>query len=137
CSREDAVARGEVRERAILEATLDLLSEVGYDRLTMDAVAARARASKATIYRRWPGKAQLVARAVRAHAEAAPAPTGEPGDLMDVLRQVRDAFVGKNRTLMVGLLGAAEQDVELADTLRAELTAQKTRVGELIAGQAD
>ena len=48
------------REREILAATLAILTEVGYDRLTMDAVAARAKASKATLYRRWSTKANLV-----------------------------------------------------------------------------
>ena len=48
------------RDSAICDATLALLVEVGYDRMSMDAVAARARASKATIYRRWPGKPELV-----------------------------------------------------------------------------
>jgi AcrR family transcriptional regulator len=42
------------------EAALALLADVGHDRLTMDAVAARARAGKTTIYRRWPGKEELV-----------------------------------------------------------------------------
>ncbi len=44
----------------MLDVTLHLLQEHGYDRLTLDAVAARARASKATVYRRWPSKAELV-----------------------------------------------------------------------------
>jgi AcrR family transcriptional regulator len=48
------------RETELLAVTLQLLQEHGYDRLTVDAVAARARASKATVYRRWPSKAQLV-----------------------------------------------------------------------------
>ncbi len=48
------------RETELLAATLQLLQEHGYDRLTVDAVAARARASKATVYRRWPSKAELV-----------------------------------------------------------------------------
>ncbi|OBK32529.1 TetR family transcriptional regulator [Mycobacterium sp. 1245111.1] len=48
------------RETELLEVTLELLQEHGYDRLTLDAVAARARASKATVYRRWPSKAELV-----------------------------------------------------------------------------
>ena len=52
------------RDAAIRDAALDLLSEIGYDRLTMDAVAARAHASKATIYRRWQGKAALVVDAL-------------------------------------------------------------------------
>jgi hypothetical protein len=42
------------------EAALALLADVGHDRLTMDAVAGRARAGKTTIYRRWPGKEELV-----------------------------------------------------------------------------
>lgn len=48
------------RETELLAVTLQLLQEHGYDRLTVDAVAAKARASKATVYRRWPSKAELV-----------------------------------------------------------------------------
>lgn len=48
------------REAEILAVTLRLLQEHGYDQLTVDAVAAAARASKATVYRRWPSKAELV-----------------------------------------------------------------------------
>ncbi|BBX48339.1 TetR/AcrR family transcriptional regulator [Mycobacterium cookii] len=48
------------RETELLAVTLQLLQEHGYDRLTVDAVAASARASKATVYRRWPSKAELV-----------------------------------------------------------------------------
>jgi len=59
--------RGEPRERAILSAVVSLLGETGYEAMTMDAVAARAHASKTTIYRRWPGKAELVRAAVDAH----------------------------------------------------------------------
>ena len=58
-----AVARPRVegdREQEILDATLEVLGDVGYDRLTMDAVATRAKASKATLYRRWNGKVSLV-----------------------------------------------------------------------------
>lgn len=48
------------REAELLLVTLQLLQEHGYDRLTIDAVANTARASKATVYRRWPSKAELV-----------------------------------------------------------------------------
>ncbi len=48
------------RETELLAVTLRLLQQHGYDRLTVDAVAATARASKATVYRRWPSKAELV-----------------------------------------------------------------------------
>ena len=48
------------RESELLAVTLQLLQEHGYDRLTVDEVASAARASKATVYRRWPSKAELV-----------------------------------------------------------------------------
>lgn len=48
------------REAELLEVTLQLLQEHGYDQLTIDAVTAAAHASKATVYRRWPSKAELV-----------------------------------------------------------------------------
>jgi AcrR family transcriptional regulator len=48
------------REAELLAVTLQLLQEHGYDRLTVEEVATTARASKATLYRRWPTKAELV-----------------------------------------------------------------------------
>jgi AcrR family transcriptional regulator len=48
------------REAELLAVTLELLQEHGYDRLSLDAVATTAHASKATLYRRWPTKAELV-----------------------------------------------------------------------------
>lgn len=53
-------ARGAATEQAILDATLAILHESGYSGLTIDGVAARARASKTTIYRRWQTKEHLV-----------------------------------------------------------------------------
>ena len=52
------------RELEIFDATLQILAQVGYDLLTMDAVATRAKASKATLYRRWNGKPELVVAAI-------------------------------------------------------------------------
>ena len=52
------------RDAALRDAALELLAEIGYDRLSIDAVAARAKASKMTIYRRWSGKAELVVDAI-------------------------------------------------------------------------
>src|SRR6516164_9749444 len=54
------------REQELLAVTLQVLSETGYDKLTVDQVVARAHASKTTVYRRWPSKAELV-RAALAH----------------------------------------------------------------------
>lgn len=52
--------RDHARDSAILEAAIDVLAEVGFDSMTMDQVAARAKAGKATVYRRWASKADLV-----------------------------------------------------------------------------
>jgi AcrR family transcriptional regulator len=79
------------REAEILSVTLHLLQEHGYDRLTVDAVAASARASKATVYRRWPSKAELVLAAfVEGVCQAAVAPdTGTlRGDLLQIGQEV-------------------------------------------------
>lgn len=69
------------REREILVAVLELLAEVGYDALTFEEVARRARASKATLYRRWETKREMVVAAVKAGPVADAA--ARPGDLID------------------------------------------------------
>jgi AcrR family transcriptional regulator len=53
------------RDALILQETLAVLAESGYDGLTIDKVAARVGAARATIYRRWPTKADLVLQAVQ------------------------------------------------------------------------
>ena len=55
--------RDATRDAVIMSAALEVLAEHGYDRMTMDQVAKRAGAGKATLYRRWPSKADLVAQA--------------------------------------------------------------------------
>src|SRR5271170_8367326 len=73
------------RETELLEVTLRLLQEHGYDRLTVDSVASTAHASKATVYRRWPSKAELVLAAfIEGICQVAVAPqTGSlRGDLL-------------------------------------------------------
>ena len=57
--------RDSSRDALILEETLAVLAEAGYDGLTVDKVAARVGAGRATIYRRWPSKVELVLDAVR------------------------------------------------------------------------
>jgi AcrR family transcriptional regulator len=72
--------------QAILEATIAILSEVGFNQLTIEAVAARAGVGKPTIYRRWPSKPELVLDAVQRLAP--PFPTADTGDQLTDLRQV-------------------------------------------------
>ncbi|MGH4124648.1 MAG: TetR/AcrR family transcriptional regulator [Clostridium sp.] len=53
------------RDLAILKAALELVAEQGYDSVTMDSIAVRAHAGKATLYRRWKSKPYLIAEAIR------------------------------------------------------------------------
>ena len=109
------------RETALLEATLALLGEVGYDNLTIDAVAARAGAGKATVYRRWHGKADLVCSALRCSADqlGTEIDTGSlRGDLQALVAQMRAKSEQGGLAPMVGMIGAAHHDPELAAAFR-------------------
>jgi AcrR family transcriptional regulator len=79
------------RETELLDVTLQLLQEHGYDRLTVDAVAAVARASKATVYRRWPSKAELVLAAFIEGVRQIAIPP-DTGTLRDDLLQLGNAI---------------------------------------------
>jgi len=74
-------------DTAILEAARDLLVSDGYDRMTIEAIAARAGVTRPTVYRRWPSKAAIVADAVIAgHVATATRPPADTGDLETDLR---------------------------------------------------
>ena len=124
--------RGEVREEAILRATLELLAEVGYDQLTIDGVAARAHCSKATIYRRWQGKAELVITAVRRHSAPPPQPAPGTGslreDLLAALEAMRSSLAGQDTALLLGLMTAMRHDQELAAVVREQVIDNKREV---------
>ncbi|MGW2953776.1 TetR/AcrR family transcriptional regulator [Streptomyces eurythermus] len=112
------------REAELYEAVLDLLREVGYDALTMDAVAARTRSSKATLYRQWGGKAELVAKAVR-HGKpgrVAEVDTGSlKGDLHALILHADDCEMEQNSALMRGLAMAVHGNPDLLRAFREHL----------------
>jgi len=68
--------RSEQAEQAIIEATLDLFAEQGFDGVCVEEVAARAGVGKATIYRRWPGKEDLLLAALGSLKSPLPEPEG-------------------------------------------------------------
>jgi AcrR family transcriptional regulator len=90
--------RGEVLERALYEATLAELAEVGYGGLTMEGIAARAHTGKAALYRRWCSKHDLV-HATLVYA-LPPVPELRPGrspreNLLTMFTAHRDMLAGK------------------------------------------
>ncbi|MCX5407616.1 TetR/AcrR family transcriptional regulator [Streptomyces sp. NBC_00335] len=111
----DATRRSDRSRRAILDAALDLVGEVGYNKLTIEAIAARAGVGKQTIYRWWPSKAAVLLDASLALAgDAQPEGTwGFPdtgdlaADLKSVMRATVDEFADERYSAPVRALTAA------------------------------
>lgn len=122
------------REREILEATLEVLAEVGYDRLTMDAVAAAAKASKATLYRRWTNKVSLVIEALQ-HSKG-PAELPDTGSLREDLRATFCANGGlldpDAISTFSSVLTAISRDPEFAEAFRRDVIGPKLAVSQQI-----
>jgi AcrR family transcriptional regulator len=97
-----------------------LLAEVGYGSLTMDAVAARAGVGKATIYRRWRTKEDLVVDTVAGlHDVATPPDTGSlEGDLRRLLHELVASINGPTGAATMSLVSTVPHDPALADAFR-------------------
>ncbi|MFF3764104.1 TetR/AcrR family transcriptional regulator [Streptomyces sp. NPDC001922] len=119
------MVRGKPREDAILAAAMAVLTDVGYQALTMDAVAARAHASKTTIYRRWRSKAALVKAALDAYDsnfnDSVPDTGSLRGDLFAVMEMLRRKAEAFPLAMIHGLITAMRDDEELAAALQAHL----------------
>jgi AcrR family transcriptional regulator len=123
------------RDSAILRAALEGLAEVGYDRLTMDEIAARAHAGKGALYRRWPSKAALVVDALVAWREQL-APLDVPdtgslrGDIEAIIEAVPDFSAADRRMMGVisGVATAAARDAELAAAFREQIFERPRRL---------
>ncbi|MEU6119204.1 TetR/AcrR family transcriptional regulator [Streptomyces sp. NPDC047117] len=116
----DAARRSERSRRAIFDAALSLVGEVGYQRLTIEGIAGRAGVGKQTIYRWWPSKADVLLDAFTAEADVEGHAAGLPdtgdlaADLKAVLRATVDefrdpAFQAPYRALAVA--GAADEQL--------------------------
>jgi AcrR family transcriptional regulator len=106
-------------DKAIVDATLEILFEKGYSGLTIDGVAARTGVGRPTIYRRWPSKPALVIAALAQSVGLAPTP--DTGTLRDDLlafqrQQVRMLNAPGSRRITAGLVADLVAEPELADT---------------------
>ena len=132
--------RGEARTVAILEAALELIGEVGYERVTMDSIAARAHASKMTMYRRWPTKSELVADALRRHAQgettAVPDTGTLRGDLMATVSEITETLTGGRGPSLIGLIEAIRDDPALREQVSSQVRDRSHHVGREICARA-
>ncbi|MGY1636156.1 TetR/AcrR family transcriptional regulator [Geodermatophilus sp. SYSU D00742] len=110
------------RDEVIRAAILRLLAEVGYAALTMDAVASEAGVGKATIYRRWRTKQDLVVDTIAdmSRVMAVPADTGTiEGDLRALMHQVARATSSAAGAAIRSLLPAMQHQPALVEAFRS------------------
>ncbi|MGQ4601271.1 TetR/AcrR family transcriptional regulator C-terminal ligand-binding domain-containing protein [Nocardia sp. R6R-6] len=134
-------------DRAVLEATVDALAEVGFDALSVADVARRASSTTPSIYRRFPGKTELVVAAVDYELARLPSEPPDLGslraDLVALARLIADALTPKRTRILAALMLAAATTPEPAQRLTAAvehlasstwttLTERAARRGEFI-----
>jgi AcrR family transcriptional regulator len=126
------------RDDALCQAALEVLAEVGYDRLTIDAVAARAGAGKATCYRRWAGKAELVVDAIaRMKARPVMPDTGTlRGDLVELTCHFHDADDPFRTEVQAGLVTGLVHDAKLREVFTEQFIAPRKAVFRTVFEQA-
>lgn len=112
--------RDHTRDDKILEATIDILADTSFDGMTMDMVAARAKAGKATVYRRWSSKAELVRDALawmnRNHLELESLPdTGTLREDLLVLLKPQSIAEEERKFRVLAGLGSFLQHPEFAE----------------------
>ncbi|GGQ69357.1 TetR/AcrR family transcriptional regulator [Couchioplanes azureus] len=134
-----AVLRGDITA-AIRNAVMNELAEVGYGRLSIEAVARRAGVGKTAVYRRWSNKLEMVLEIVSGVAErSVPMPdTGSfASDLQLLMFVVSKALQHRIASQIIpDLMAEAARNPQIAETLQRALRTHQLTVGEQIVGQA-
>lgn len=134
--------RDHTRDPEILDAALDVLAETGYDGMTIDMVAARAKAGKATLYRRWPSKAELVIDAVACLKQTDLDPAKVPdtgtlrGDLVAMIKPPTIQDAERKARVMAGLASMISRSPELAETARMAIVEPRLALNRLFLHRA-
>ncbi|KDN88190.1 TetR/AcrR family transcriptional regulator [Kitasatospora cheerisanensis] len=124
--------RGAARTEAIMRATLELGAEIGYAKLSIEAIAARAGAGKHTVYRRWPSKGALLMDSLL-HLHRSSLDYPDTGDIVADLRTQIHAAVDLLGNPPFGplyraLIGEAQHDPALAEALNERFIAPQTEM---------
>jgi AcrR family transcriptional regulator len=134
-----AVLRGDITA-AIRNAVMNELAEVGYGRLSIEAVARRAGVGKTAIYRRWGNKLEMVLEIVQDIAgRSVPLPdTGSfAGDLQLIMMIVSRALQHRIASQIIpDLMAEAARNPQIAETLQKALHTHQQAVGDKLVGQA-
>ena len=134
--------RDATRDPAILDAAIEVLAETGYDGMTIDMVAARAKAGKATLYRRWASKSELVIDAVAClknadiDMDALPDTGTLRGDLVAMIKPHSIEDAERKLQVMGGLVSMLSRHPELADAVRTAVVDPRVRVNRFLLRRA-
>ena len=134
--------RDHTRDPEILDAAVAVLAEVGYEAMTMDMVATRAKAGKATLYRRWPSKAELVIEAVACMKQAQSRIEDLPdtgtlrGDLVALIRPHSMEDSERKMQVMGGLVSMLSRDPQLAEAVNEAITEPRARLNRTLMERA-
>jgi AcrR family transcriptional regulator len=134
-SDEGEPRRGRPRvhdDSVILEAAVALMSELGYQRMSMQDIAKRSGVSVPSIYRRWSNKAEVASAAVASVRRARPEPKGDlRADLIAQLRDVRWMYANISDIGMAGtLLSEERRHPEFIDAWRRTVVNPRRRAVE-------
>lgn len=134
--------RDHTRDPQILDATLDVLAETGYDGMTLDQVATRAKAGKATLYRRWPSKADLVVDAVVCMKKEDLTPSALPdtgtlrGDLLAMIRPPSIQDTERRLRIMAGVISMISKQPELREAIQAAMVEPRAAANRFLLRRA-
>jgi len=134
--------RDHTRDPEILDAALQVLAETGYDGMTIDMVAARAKAGKATLYRRWPSKAELVIDAVACmkkgdlDQENLPDTGTLRGDLIAMIKPHTIEEGERKLQIMAGLMSMLSRDPDLTQAVNAAIVEPRAAVNRILMRRA-
>lgn len=134
--------RDHTRDAEILDAAVEVLAETGFDRMTIDMVAARAKAGKATVYRRWASKAELVIDAVACmkkgdiDLDALPDTGTLRGDLVAMMKPHSIVDAEKKLQIMAGLVSMLAKEPDLADAVNAAIVEPRASINRLFLRRA-
>jgi len=122
--------RSEQAQKAIVRSVLELLEEVGFQVLSIEAVAERAKVSKATVYRWWPNKAALIADAFHASAveELRFPNTGSVlKDISEQMIRLVKVFRSSRGRLVSALIAGGQSDRELIEAFQQRFLLPRRR----------
>lgn len=134
--------RDHSRDPEILRCTIDVLAETGFEGMTIEMVAARAKAGKATLYRRWASKGELVVDAVACLKQGAVDLDDLPdtgtlrGDLVAMIKPHSIDDAEKRMRVMAGVVTMLSTTPELAEAVDAAIVQPRAEANRLLLRRA-